>query len=366
MSPGGNVNPPQLTPGQLRALVAAAWRELSWGLGEVSRELSRWRTRAEAIGDPTLRADALYSLRNKRTHADGAALFGILPRRRDRDLLRLLVAYETILDFLDEVSERHPTEANGRELHTALLDAVEPDRPLGDYYRHHSAGDDGGYLRALVEACRFHTRRLPAYGRVETVLRREVGRAQVLALNHVPPAARRDALLRDWAALEFPGERELAWFELSAAASASLVVHSMLALAAEDAPSAADIDATYAAYWPWTSLATAMLDSYVDWEEDLARGEHSYIAHYGDRRRALARVGDAVERAAGAARAAPRGTRHTVIVSSMVAMYLSKDSARSAPLRRSTARLLEAGGALPRLLAPALAGWRVYYGQRSA
>ena len=366
MSPGGNVTPPPLTPGQLRALAAAAWRELGWGLGEVSRELARWRERAERIADPTLRADALYSLRNKRTHADGAALFGILPRHRDGDLVRLLVAYETILDYLDEVSERHPTEANGRELHQALLDAVEPERPLGDYYRHHSAGDDDGYLRALVEACRFHGARLPGYGPVAGVLRREVRRAQVLALNHVAPPARRDALLRAWAAAEFPGERELEWFELSAAASASLVVHAMLALAAEPAPSAAAVEATYAAYWPWTSLATAMLDSYVDWDEDLVRGEHSYISHYGDRRRALTRVGEAVGRATGAARAAPRGPRHAVIVGSMVAMYLSKDSARAAPARPASARLAAAGGTLPRLLTPVLLGWRSYYGQRAA
>ena len=46
------------------------------------------------------------SIDRKRGHADGAALFWILPRRRDPNLLRLLVTYQIIWDFLDCVNER--------------------------------------------------------------------------------------------------------------------------------------------------------------------------------------------------------------------------------------------------------------------
>ncbi|MEX1142423.1 MAG: DUF2600 family protein [Thermoleophilaceae bacterium] len=360
------VDPTPLTRAQLRALAAAAGREVSWGLREVTAQTREWRRLAERIPDGPLRHDALAALAGKRGHTDGAALFSVLPDRRNHDLLRALVAYETILDFLDEVSERHATEANGRELHQALIDAVEPERPLTDYYRHHPWSEDGGYLRALVECCRRHCQALPSYGRVRSLLAGETRRAQVLALNHLVEPTRRDAALRDWATREFPAERRLAWYELGAAASASLVVHALLALAARTHVDDDDIAATYAVYWPWTSLATAMLDSYVDRAEDTASGDHSYIGHYPCLERGVTRLCDCIARAAEGTRARPGGRRDAVIVASMVAMYLSKDSARAPELRASTRRLVRAGGSLSLLLLPVLRIWRVAYLQRSA
>lgn len=359
-------DPTPLTPPQLRELLAAASRELGWGLRQVAHELRAWRALAELIPDRSIRDDALRALACKRGHADGAALFSVLPDHRNHALLRLLVAYETILDFLDDVSERHATETNGRELHLALLDALDPSRPIADYYRYHPWDDDGGYLEALVELCRRSCRSLPSYEKVKTLLLDEARRAQVLAINHIADPRRRDAALRRWAAEEFPDTSELAWFELSAASSASLVVHSLLALAAQTEISDEQIDDIYTVYWPWTSLATAMLDSYVDQAEDLAAGNHSYIAHYPDAELAIERVRGVIARAMRAAFSLPGGHRHAVIVSAMVAMYLSKDSARIPAMQPATGRMADAGGSLVKLLLPILRAWRVLYSQQSA
>ena len=57
------------------------------------------------IPDAAIRQDALSALDRKRGQTDGAALFSILPRARDASLLRLLVAYQIIWDFLDSVHE---------------------------------------------------------------------------------------------------------------------------------------------------------------------------------------------------------------------------------------------------------------------
>src|ERR1700693_1609341 len=99
-------DPAPLSPGQLWALATATTRELVWGLGAVSTEIRRWRRLALAIPCSVIREDALDALVRKRTHADGAALFWILPRRRNSELLRLLVSYELIWDFLDNLRER--------------------------------------------------------------------------------------------------------------------------------------------------------------------------------------------------------------------------------------------------------------------
>ncbi len=366
MPRAGNVDPTPLSPAQIRALIGGATRELSWGLRSVSRETRRWRAMAASIPDTPLREDALHSLDHKRGHADGAALFTILPRRRDANLLRLLVAYETIWDYLDNVSERHPTPANGRQLHRALMDALDPGSPAGDYYRHHPWSNDGGYLVALVTTCREQCGRLPSFERVRPLVGREARRALVLGINHETDPRRRDAALRAWAADEFPEEHELTWFELSGAASASLLVHVLLALAA--GPNLADdeIADACAAHWPWIALATTMLDSYADQADDEATGNHSYIAHYPDAATATARLRYSITRSLAAARGLRDGHRHAVIVACMVAMYLSKDSAREPELLPTTNTLIDAGGSLVRLVLPMLRAWRTIYAQRSA
>ncbi len=353
---------------QIWVLCAAAIRELLWGLRAVSGEVEKWRTRALSIPDTPIREDALGSLTAKRAHLDGAALFWIVPRRRNRRLLRLLVTYETALELLDDTNERAADAgpANGRQLHLALAEALTLDGPISDYYRHHPWKDDGGHLRALAESCRHDCASLPSYALVGEPVIREAVRCQVLALNHHPDSSRRDEALREWARRACPDAPGWTWFELSAAATASLTVHVLLALGAEAASTQSTVDAAYAVYFPGLSLATTMLDSYVDRAEDAANGGHSYIAHYGDLETAISRLQEIVSRSIHAARALEDGHRHAVIAACMVAMYLSRDSARETSNRPTTERLASAGGSLTRLLLPVLRLWRIAHDLGSA
>jgi tetraprenyl-beta-curcumene synthase len=374
-------------------LARSAGRELTWGLRAVSREVERWRRHAAAIPDPELAADALKALGRKRGNIHGAALFWTLPDRRSRDLLEVLVAYEVLADYLDCVSERGAELgiANGRRLHLALVEALESNPPTpgtSDYYRLHSGREDGGYLRALVEACRSGCRRLPSYGPVRPFLMRAAGCSAVLGLNHEPDPARRERALREWdgdllpallgdlpSTLPGRGRADPArrsWFERTAGASAWLTVLAMLALAAEPvraAPRRArDEEAarTYAAYLHWIAPAGAMLDSFGDIAEDAASGDHSYTSYYPSTEVAVERVSELVRRARLEARALPGGARHSVIAACMVAFYLSKDSVGAPELREGARELRRAGGPLVELLLPVLRLWRTAYGQRAA
>jgi tetraprenyl-beta-curcumene synthase len=334
-------------------------------------EVRRWHTRALTIPDAPLRVDAMHSLVRKRANTEGSVLFSILTHRRDRCLLRLLVAYESIWDFLDNVSERGAPagEANGRWLHRALLDAVDTARPASGYYTHHPWKDDAGYLQALVAVCRECCLSLPSYGQVRQPLLEEGRRSDVGICNHEPDSARRDVVLRRWAEHErhaLAAHNDVAWYELSAAASCSAAAHVMLALAADRDRRGRDVAAVYATYFPWFSVTTTMLDSYVDRAEDVAGGAHSYIAHYPSEEIAVRRVCELVRCATHKARALPAGHRHAVIVACMVAMYLSKDSARAPHMRARTASLVRAGGPLARALVPVLRLWRIIYGQQTA
>ncbi len=348
------------------ALLSGACRELVWGLPAVAREVQGWRSLAESIPSAAIREDALDALTRKRGQTDGAALFTILPCERNVALLRLLVAYQLTWDYLDSVHERCPTEINGRQLHLALIDALDPGRPRADYYAHHPWCEDGGYLDALVEVCRENCQRLPGYEQVRELVLREARRAQVLALNHEPDPERRDAALRAWAKDEFPaGAQGAHWFELSGACSAGLTIFALLALATQPECSTRQIERTHATYLPWISVAATMLDSLVDQVEDAASGDHIYVSHYPSREAASARIGWLLRRCLTDAARLEGGEKHLVIAAAMTALYLSKDSARAPAMREETKALAASGGSLTRLLLPILRLWRTAYAVRS-
>jgi tetraprenyl-beta-curcumene synthase len=352
---------------QLKALGFATGRELSWGLVEVRRGEVRWQRLAREIPSEPIRNDAMGALGRKRGNVAGAALFSTLPSNRSRELVRALVAFQALFDFLDDLNERHPVATNGHQLHQALVDAVTPGTPLGDYYAQHPWQDDAGYLAALVEDCRQRCESLPAFAQVQPLLVVEAIKAQnVLSMNHVPEPAERDRALQEWVSREFPAQQEWAWFELAAAASGQLVLFALFALAAERDVDERLVADTHAAYWPLLPLVATMLDSYVDQAEDAGSGDHQYVSHYVDSDHAVRRISELIDRAARGVRSLPNGHRHAVILSCMISFYLSKDSARTAELRSGSSDLVRAGGTLSRTLAPILRIWRAAYAQSSA
>lgn len=350
------------------ALARATLRELAYGLSTVSGEVRRWHARAQAIPEPALRDDALRAIERKRGNIDGAALFATIADSRSRSLLKLLVAYEILADYLDCTSERAADRGvqNGLRLHRALTDAIDPYRPVSDYYHLHPWREDGGYISHLVQACRRGCLTLPAYEAVRQPLVDAAELTQVLALNHEPRPPLRDALLKDWSAAHFPDRSELTWFEWTGAASAWLTVLALLAAAADSHLTRAEASAIYHAYMPWISLAGTLLDSYGDEAEDARNNDHSYIAHYQSKSLATDRIREVVRRAGTAAATLPNAPRHTVIVACMVAMYLTKDSVQTAENRGRTLDFLRAGGPATRSLAPVLRAWRTLYGQQTA
>jgi len=326
-----------------------------------------WRAHARLIPDQSIRADALNSLAGKRGNIDGAALFWIIPRSRNPCLLKLLVAYQVMWDFLDSVSETGAIagQANGRQLHLALVDAVDHERPISDYYRLHPWHKDAGYLRALVEACRRSSQRLPSFEPLRPLLVREAFRANVQAINHDEGHRQRSTALSEWVGREYAPRDDVPWFELAAAAGAGLSIYALFALAVE--PQLDDFDAIriYNAYFPWASALATMLDSYVDQDEDLANGDHVYIEHYRSAEKMATGIDGLVKRSVLEVAALPNGERHVLLVACMIAMYLSKDSARVSARHEMTRGLLRAGGSLTSTMLPVLRLWRIAYAQRS-
>lgn len=143
----------------------------------VNRELYHWQQYAAAHGIPELSSQALASIRTKKFHCQGGSVYSLYPGVSTAGFVRLVVALQTISDYLDNLCDRAgiADETAFRQLHLAMTDALDPARPLHDYYATYPYKDDGGYLSALVTACRAEVAKLPAYHLVKQEALRQAG-----------------------------------------------------------------------------------------------------------------------------------------------------------------------------------------------
>lgn len=344
--------------GLLAALARAVARQLTWALRRVTVDAARWRTRASLIPDTRRRSDALLALSHKRGSIEGASLFSILPARRNRQLLTLLVAYQILADYLDEVNE-HASEVTfecGRSLQATLQEALEPAEQITSARWSHVLAD-GGYLDALVACCRVSYASLPCAAAAGPLVAKAAALTKVLCINHDPDPSRRERWLRDWAQAHAAAEPGLLWFESPAAASAWLTILALLALAADPEYDESVCNDVYHAYHPWISLLGTMLDSYSDLLEDLAREEHSYVAYYPSSESIAPRLGLLADRAMNCAAGLRDAPRHQVIVASLVAMYTATTDAHTPEFAAVRDELVNAGGWFLKTTALALRIW---------
>ncbi len=291
------------------ALVAVIVRYLTTIQPHAKRELARWRQRALAIPDPELRAHVLRPF-DADGSAPGASLFAVLaPLRTQRRLIRLLIAYVLLWSYVDVRTERDP-DADPR-LYDALVDALRPDVSA-------RLPEDECCLSALLTACRRGCAALPSWDVVQaTALRHaEDGRA-VQAINHGPRAGT-ELRLRRWASHR-PGRP---WHERTAAASSPLAILALMALAAQPTATEPQVVATATAYQPVSALGV-VCDHLVDQAEDDALMNHSYLRYVDAPTQLDRRLRDLGDRAVQSVRRLPGGERHTIILTSMVAMFLS-------------------------------------------
>lgn len=320
----------------------------------VHREASRWRQGATAIPEAALRQAARDASASERANLDGAAAFAAFaPLRRRAPVARAVLAFQAAYDYLDSLAElpSERPEANARALHEALRVAVSPGARHGDYYRHLPGGDDGGYLRALVDTCRGAVATLPGHRVIGPLAARAVARMiDYQALIHAP--ARKPDALRAWADAQRPPGAPLRWWETAAASASSLPVFALIAAAARPDLPPAQARAIADAYFPWVGALHVLLDSLIDAPEDARDGHHSLIAHYRSPQAAADGLGALAQRSFAAVAKLPDGAHHRLILAAMVALYLSAPAAGLPHAVPARERLLAAVGdlALPTML----------------
>jgi tetraprenyl-beta-curcumene synthase len=262
------------------------------------------------------------------------------------------VAFQSLYDYLDTISEQPSADSfhNNRQLHRALVAALDPDAPHADYYALHGAGDDGGYLREQIDVCRAICATLPSFALAAPDLRRAAVRAmesQAHVHTGATPAGRR-AIAR-WAGTQTPAALGLLWWESAAASGSSLAIHALLAVAADPELTPTSAAAIAEAYFPWAGALQGLLDSVVDELEDDRDGGLAYVGFYPTRTHAAQRLERIVGQTLTNVGALPQGASHHVIVAAMACLYLSSPSTARADAREIRRAVLSRLGGLGRV-----------------
>jgi tetraprenyl-beta-curcumene synthase len=95
---------------------------------------------------------------------------------------------------------------------------------------------------------------------------------------------------------------------------------------------------------------TVLLDDLVDLDEDVAMGEHNYIAYFADDEVLADRLGSLADAARSAIAPLPRRGRHEAILAGVAGFYLAQPAARAPRWATTRERLLESLGAPVRVL----------------
>ncbi len=339
-------------PTRLRRLIAlgpSGWRATAVFLLRVvpaaSEALRGLRRRAAAIPDDALRAQALASIDGKAYHVQGGSILAtFLPRAAARRYIEIVAPLETIYDYLDNLCDRLPgvDETAFATLHEALRDAVDPERPLADYYRDGPRGDDGGYLRGLVADVRAGLQTLPHFPAVRARLAEAAHfYAELQTYKHLAPN-RREAVCDAWYARHrerFPG---LYWWEFAAACGSSLPIFAMLFLASGKELAAADVDATFRAYFPNVSAVHILLDYFIDQAEDREHRELNFVACYASSGEAVERVARLIRSTAERLATLTDARWHEFLLNAMCTFYLTHPKVFEQNLDHESAAVLGA------------------------
>lgn len=296
----------------------------------IGQERRRWHARAAAIPDPTLRHDAIFTLQTKWGHSEGAAAFAVLASTSyRRHAVRIAIAYQLMIDYLDTISERPVDDPFGNtvQLHRALYAAVSLDSPQGDdYYELHPYHDDGGFLAALIDACREVFALLPASDVVtESTRRFAVLYAEGQGICHAAESGWQEPADADarHTHLEAGCHPELQWGEVVAAGVSSLPVLAQLVAATSSPLLEPEAMAVGSAYYPWCSALHILLHGLADQVADQANGQFNQLNHYRSKAQAAERFTLIASRARYLVSGLPQGEMHGAILAGMGGYYLA-------------------------------------------
>ena len=353
-----------MTPGKNITIKAQQWRLLAQYffsiLPRVEMELQKWRQFLLKCSPSPLRQQALNSIRDKKFHCQGGAFGGLLNPAACSTLVSLIVSFQTISDYLDNLCDRVTwkiglpfkesdsyREKSFRRLHCSMLLSISPgseNLPSKEFYRYYPFHEDEGYLKLLVKNCQNNIALLPFYHKVkEKVLFLTRLYCDLQSLKHLSPKFR-DKYLQNWFRVYKKNYPFLFWQEFAAAAGSTLGTFVLFALASRQNCSTAEAEKIFNCYFPWICGLHILLDYFIDQQEDRKEGDLNFIFYYQNPEQCHRRLIFFIEKAMENARKLDNPTFHCTVVKGLLALYLSDPKVKKQKLEKVAHTLLAAAG----------------------
>ena len=314
---------------------------------QVRQQLSYWADYAEANCCPELKEQALLSIKYKKFHCQGGSIYSLYHGVHTADFIKLIVALQTISDYLDNLCDRAgiADEQAFRQLHLAMTDALTPKAVLQNYYAFYPFKNDGGYLNALVTTCQQQLQKLPSYQRVKPeLLHLAKLYSELQTYKHLDPCIR-EHKMTDWIDQHRNHYPQITGWEFAAATGSTLGMFMLCASASDKNLTDSTSTQISTAYFPWISGLHILLDYFIDAAEDQAGGDLNFVSYYSNDSQMLSRLTLFTKQALLQAQTLPQPSFHKIVVQGLLAMYLS-DPKTNSPNERSIKKMLlkTAGG----------------------
>lgn len=295
----------------------------------VKKELSLWQSYAERIPDPILSQQALSSIKHKSFHAQGGCIYSLYNHSVDPELIRFIVALQTISDYLDNLCDRVSIEdeVSFLQLHLAITDALSPENFFSDYYACYPYKEDGEYLKNLVSTCKAYIRKCPAYNLIqEEAIGLGKLYSEMQSFKHIS-LSEREKRLKNWAEAYLNQYDHLSTWEFSAAAGSTLGIFFLCALARNNGLSKKEVFFAKQAYFPWICGFHILLDYFIDQKEDFLTGDLNFVSYYSNetikKQRLLLFLKESLHKIS----SLPNPLFHITVIEGLLAMYLSDPKA---------------------------------------
>lgn len=329
-------------------------------LPRVEKELQKWKQFLLKCSPSPLQQQALNSIRDKKFHCQGGAFFALFNPAACSILLPLIISFQTISDYLDNLCDRITWNVNSslkekdfyqeksyRHLHSSMLVSVSLESenlPSKEFYQYYPYNQDEGYLKLLVKNCQNNVAALPVYNKVkEKVLILTRLYCDLQSFKHLSLKFRRK-YLEDWFQAYKKKYPFLLWHEFAAAAGSTLGTFALFALASQPNCSSTETEKIFNCYFPWICGLHILLDYFIDQKEDKKEGDLNFIFYYSDPEQCYQRLIFFIKNALQNARKLDNPTFHCTVVKGLLALYLSDPKIKEQKLEKVAHSLLSAAG----------------------
>lgn len=308
----------------------------------VHNELKYWKKRAEQIPNDELRKQALASIENKTFHCEGGAILSLLSKSNYKEVIKFIVAYQTISDYLDNLCDRS-TSLDPDDfscLHESMKDALALNDIEKNYYCHRSDQNDGNYLRELVAVCQGVLKKMEHYDKICPFLLELCGYYCDLQIHKHVKADERVPRLKKWFSRYKNKLPEMEWYEFSACSGSTLGIFSLVSYGFAEEFKEENAEKIVRGYFPYIQGLHILLDYLIDQEEDRLGGDLNFCFYYEDENKLFRRLEHFIQEADKHTEELPNKDFHRLINRGLLGIYLSDEKVQKQKSVRTLAKKL--------------------------